>query len=191
VHSLWHTFPFPGLRIKTCLSHSFGIIINYYSQGLKPLILSPLSNLSSPFPLPTLWKLSPRSLFLRGRSACNDVYILLMFYIITYTKIGSWPLTLRLSDPTTHNPTSLSILGSLAYKICLQFINTTEAHPWGYYNPLPLFLHCSQCKSLHNINKISKIFKIMGLFCPPSILMLPCRVLRNVPRPMDLYNPYA
>jgi hypothetical protein len=23
--------------------------------------------------------------------------------------------------------------------------NTTGAHPWGYYNPLPLFLHCPQC----------------------------------------------
>jgi hypothetical protein len=88
-----------GLRIKTCLSHSFGIIINYYSQGLKPLSLAPLSNLSAPFPLPTLWKLSPPSLFLRGRSARNDVYILLMICIITYTKSGSWPLTLRLSGP--------------------------------------------------------------------------------------------
>jgi hypothetical protein len=68
-----HALPLPGLRIKTCLSHSFGIIINYYSQGLKPLRLAPLSNLSSPFPLPTLWKLSPPSLFLRGRSARNDV----------------------------------------------------------------------------------------------------------------------
>jgi hypothetical protein len=27
----------------------------------------------------------------------------------------------------------------------LQFINTTGAHPWGYYNPLPLFLHYPQC----------------------------------------------
>jgi hypothetical protein len=62
------------LRIKnTCLSHSFGIIINYYSQGLKPLRLAPLSNLSTPFPLPTLWKLSPPSLFLRGQSVRNDV----------------------------------------------------------------------------------------------------------------------
>jgi hypothetical protein len=68
-----HALPLPELRIKTCLSHSFGIIINYYSQGLKPLSLAPLSNLSSPFPLPTLWKLSPPSLFLRGRSARNDV----------------------------------------------------------------------------------------------------------------------
>jgi hypothetical protein len=73
MHSLLHTLPLPGLRIKTCLSHNFGIIINYYSQGLKPLSLAPLSNLSSPFPLPTLWKLSPPSLFLRGRSARNDV----------------------------------------------------------------------------------------------------------------------
>jgi hypothetical protein len=65
--------PFQELRIKTYLSHHFGIIINYYSQGLKPLSLAPLSNLSAPFPLPTLWKLSPPSLFLRGRSARNDV----------------------------------------------------------------------------------------------------------------------
>jgi hypothetical protein len=71
-----HVLPLPGLRIKTCLSHSFEIIIKYYSQGLKPLRLAPLFNLSSPFPLPTLWKLSPPSLFLHGRSAHNDVYIL-------------------------------------------------------------------------------------------------------------------
>jgi hypothetical protein len=127
--SNWHTFPFPGLRIKTCLSQSFGIIINYYSQGLKPLILAPLSNLSAPFPLPTLWKLIPPSLFLRGRSACSDVYILLMFYIITYTETCSCPLTLSLSSPTTHKPTNLSILGSPTYKICLQFINITGARP--------------------------------------------------------------
>jgi hypothetical protein len=64
MHSIKYAFPFahvgaallplPGLRIKTYLSHHFGIIINYYSQGLKPLSLAPLSNLSSPFPLPTL-----------------------------------------------------------------------------------------------------------------------------------------
>jgi hypothetical protein len=90
--SLLHTLPLPGLRIKTCLLHSFGIIINYYSQGLKPLSLAPLSNLSTPFPLPTLWKLSPPSLFLRGRSARNDVYILLMICIFTYTKSGSLAL---------------------------------------------------------------------------------------------------
>jgi hypothetical protein len=78
MHTLLHTLelhalPLPGLRIKTYLSHHFGIIINYYSQGLKPLSLAPLSNLSAPFPLPTLWKLSPPSLFLHGRSARNDV----------------------------------------------------------------------------------------------------------------------
>jgi hypothetical protein len=88
---LLHTLPLPGLRIKTCLLHSFGIIINYYSQGLKPLSLSPLSNLSTPFPLPTLWKLSPPSLFLRGRSARNDVYIFindLHIYIYKVRLIG-------------------------------------------------------------------------------------------------------
>jgi hypothetical protein len=68
-----HALPLSGLRIKTYLSHHFGIIINYYSQGLKPLSLVPLSNLSAPFPLPTLWKLSPPSLFLRGWSARSDV----------------------------------------------------------------------------------------------------------------------
>jgi hypothetical protein len=41
--------PLPGLRIKEGLSHNFGIIINYYSQVLKPLRLSLLSNLSAPF----------------------------------------------------------------------------------------------------------------------------------------------
>jgi hypothetical protein len=68
-----HVLPLPGLRIKTYLSHHFGIIINYYFEGLKPLILAPLSNLSAPFPLPTLWKLSPPSLFLHGQSARNGV----------------------------------------------------------------------------------------------------------------------
>jgi hypothetical protein len=86
-----HALPLPGLRIKTRLSHHFGIIINYDSQGLKPLRLSPLSNLAAPFPLPNLWKLSPPSLFLRGQSAHNDVYILLMICIITYTKIKLLP----------------------------------------------------------------------------------------------------
>jgi hypothetical protein len=100
MRSFLHTLPRPGLRIKTCLSHNFGIIINYYSQGLKPPSLAPLSNLSAPYSLPTLWKLSPPSLFLHGRSARNDFFILLMFCIITYTKTGSWPLTLRLSSPT-------------------------------------------------------------------------------------------
>jgi hypothetical protein len=64
---------FQKLRIKLYLLHSYGIIINYYSQGLKPLSLAPLSNLSAPFSLPTMWKLSPPSLFLRGRSARSDV----------------------------------------------------------------------------------------------------------------------
>jgi hypothetical protein len=64
---------FHELRIKVYHSHHFGIIINYYSQGLKPLILAPFSNLSAPFPLPTLWKLSPPSLFLHGWSARSDV----------------------------------------------------------------------------------------------------------------------
>jgi hypothetical protein len=46
MHSLLHTLelhvlPLPGLRIKICLSHNFGIIINYYSQGLNPPKLNP------------------------------------------------------------------------------------------------------------------------------------------------------
>jgi hypothetical protein len=92
MRSFLHTLPLLGLRIKTCLSHNFGIIINYYYQGLKPLILAPISNLRAPFTLPTLWNLSPPSLFLHGRFACNDVYILLMICIFTYTKSSSLAL---------------------------------------------------------------------------------------------------
>ena len=99
---------FQEITIKIYLSHHFGIIINYYSQGLNPLSLSPLSNHSSPFPLPTLWKLIPPSLFLRGRSACSGVYILLMILHNYIYKTGSWPLTPRLFDLLMHKPTILS-----------------------------------------------------------------------------------
>ena len=85
---LLHTLPFLGLRIKICHLHSFGIITKYYSQGIKPLRLCPLSNLSSSFPLPTLWKLSPISLFLRYRSVRRDVYILLMIFIFNCMHPG-------------------------------------------------------------------------------------------------------
>jgi hypothetical protein len=56
---------------------SFGIILKYNSQGLKPLgsTLSASSHLPATNPLPTLWKLSPPSLIYRGRSARSGVYI--------------------------------------------------------------------------------------------------------------------
>jgi hypothetical protein len=77
---------FQELRIKIYLSHHFGIIINYYSQGIKPLSLAPLSKLSSPFPLLTLWKLNPPLLFLCVRFAGNNVSSLLMFCILHIQK---------------------------------------------------------------------------------------------------------
>ena len=81
---------------------SFGIILKYYSKGLKPLgsTLSPFSHLPAPNPLPTLWKLSPPSLIHRGRSARGGVYILLLFRMNTGIKSGSCPSTLRLSGLT-------------------------------------------------------------------------------------------
>ena len=56
--------------------------------------------------------------------------------------------------------------------------------------PLPLFLHCPQC-NLHCLCVSSKIFKKMRVLCPHNICMLPCRVLRTVPGPLDLYKLYG
>jgi hypothetical protein len=55
------------LRIIHIIHMSFGIILNYYSQGLIPLglTLSPFSHLPAPNPLPSLWMLSPPSLIHR------------------------------------------------------------------------------------------------------------------------------
>jgi hypothetical protein len=104
IPSIWKFLSFQKkeLRIKHNIHMSFGIILKYYSQGLKPLgsTLSPSSHLPAPNPLPTLWKLSPPSLIHRGQSARDGVYILLLFHINTGTKSGSWPSTLRLSGLT-------------------------------------------------------------------------------------------
>ena len=58
----------------------------------------------------------------------------------------------------------------------------------GYYNPLPLFMHCPQCIMYPYT---TKIFKKMWVFCPHCILMLPSSVFRSLPGPLDLYNPYG
>jgi hypothetical protein len=44
---------------------------------------------------------------------------------------------------------------------------------------------------LHHMNKIFKIFKMMWVFYPQYILMLPGSILRSVLDPLDLYNPYG
>jgi hypothetical protein len=45
-----HTFPFQELRIKHIHFHIFGIIFNYYSQGLNPSSLAPLPTFHPPLP---------------------------------------------------------------------------------------------------------------------------------------------
>jgi hypothetical protein len=77
IPSIWKLLVLPKeLRIKHIIHMSLGIILKYYSQGLKPLgsTLSPFSHLLAPNPLPTLWKLSPPSLIHRGQSARSSVY---------------------------------------------------------------------------------------------------------------------
>jgi hypothetical protein len=64
------------LRTKHRFHMAFGIILKYYSQGLKPLgsTLSLSFQPSSPQSLTqVLWKLSPPSLIHRGRSTRRDV----------------------------------------------------------------------------------------------------------------------
>jgi hypothetical protein len=68
VPSIWKLLVLPKeLRIRHIIHMSFGIILNYYSQGLSPLglTLSPFSHLPAPNPLPSLWMLSPPSLIHR------------------------------------------------------------------------------------------------------------------------------
>jgi len=51
-----HALHLHAFRRKTyTFTQYFGIIINYYSQGLKPPRLAPLSYLSAPSPLPRLF----------------------------------------------------------------------------------------------------------------------------------------
>jgi hypothetical protein len=61
----------------------------------------------------------------------------------------------------------------------------------GYYNPLPLFMHCPQCIMYPYTTKFLKFFKKMRVFCPHCILMLPSSVFRSVPGLLDLYKPYG
>jgi hypothetical protein len=70
-----HALPLPGLRIKIYLSHHFGIIINYYSQGLKPSSLAPLPTFQPPFPYPFCGSLVPHhSFFVVGRHTTMFIY---------------------------------------------------------------------------------------------------------------------
>jgi hypothetical protein len=61
----------------------------------------------------------------------------------------------------------------------------------GYYNPLPLFMHYLKCIIHPYITKFSKIFKNMRVLYPHYIFMLPSSILRTVPGPLNLYNPYG
>jgi hypothetical protein len=70
-----HVLPLPELRIKVYLSHHFGIIINYYSQGLKPSSLAPLPTFQPPFPYPFCGILVPHhSFFMVGRHTSMFIY---------------------------------------------------------------------------------------------------------------------
>jgi hypothetical protein len=61
----------------------------------------------------------------------------------------------------------------------------------GYYNPLPLFMHCRQCIIHPYISEFSKIFKKMRVFYPHSIFMIPSSILRTILGPLNLYKPYG
>jgi hypothetical protein len=78
-------------------------------------------------------------------------------------------------------------LTSLSTFILYLQLGSTE----GYYNPLPLFMHCPQCIIHPCIIEFSKIFKNMWVFYPHCIFMLPSSILRTVPGPLNLYNPYG
>jgi hypothetical protein len=61
----------------------------------------------------------------------------------------------------------------------------------GYYNPLPLFMHCPQCIIHPYISDFSKIFKNMRVFCPHCIFMLPSSILRVILGPLNIYKTYG
>jgi hypothetical protein len=61
----------------------------------------------------------------------------------------------------------------------------------GYYNPLPLFMHCPQCIIHPYISYFSKIFKKMRVFFLHCIFMLPSSILRVIPCLLNLYKPYG
>jgi hypothetical protein len=61
----------------------------------------------------------------------------------------------------------------------------------GYYNPLPLFMHCPQCIIHPYITDFSKIFKKMRVLCLHCIFILPSSILKTVPGPLNLYKPYG
>jgi hypothetical protein len=61
----------------------------------------------------------------------------------------------------------------------------------GILQSPPLINALSSVHYVHIYNKILKILKKMWVFCPHCILMLPSSVLKIVPSPFDLYNPYG
>jgi hypothetical protein len=77
--------------------------------------------------------------------------------------------------------TSLNIIGLHLH------LGLTE----GYYNPLPLFMHCHQCIMYPYTTKFSNFFKNMRVFFLHFILMLPSSIFRFISGPLDLYKPYG
>jgi hypothetical protein len=65
------------------------------------------------------------------------------------------------------------------------------ARPWGHYNPPPLIFALSSVQLYTASASFSKIFKKMWVLCPHNICMLPCRILRTVLGPLDLYKLYS
>jgi hypothetical protein len=61
----------------------------------------------------------------------------------------------------------------------------------GYYNPLPLIMHCPQCIINPYTTEFSKIFKKMRVFFPHFILMLPSSILGTIPGPLNLCKIYG
>jgi hypothetical protein len=100
------------------------------------------------------------------------------FYCIVHVRTMPWKVHYKMMSKQLTNLSTLTLhlqLGSAE----------------GYYNPLPLFMHCPQCIIHPYTTEFSKIFKKMQVLCPHCILMLPSSILRTVPGPLDLYKPYG
>jgi hypothetical protein len=72
----------------------FGIILKYYSQGLKPLgstLSLSFQPSSPPIPYPLFGILVPHHSFIVVGLYATVFIFLLMFCMITYTKAGSQP----------------------------------------------------------------------------------------------------
>jgi hypothetical protein len=108
------------------------------------------------------------------------------------TSAGSWPSTLRLPGLTNH--IRLQLIQNLAHQPIEHIYNslhiTCSVTGLGLGDttiPSPYF--CTVLSAaLHNICTPFKIFKKMWVLYPHNLFMLPCRVLKTVPGPLDLYK---